>query len=120
MTNATPWSELVAAIPEGWELRESAQLEEVSRARQRDLEASQATTARWRDRAGKAEAEKSQIREALWTIMTQLDSQAEYLGTGDDGTEWINYARSKIQKAYVECGLHLELDAARAALEGEQ
>lgn len=55
-TKESDWSELVAAIPDGWELRESAQLEEVSRERQRDLEASQATTARWRARAEKAEA----------------------------------------------------------------
>lgn len=57
------WDELVAAIPEGWELRESAQLEEVSRVRQRDLEASQATTARWRARAEKAEATIARVHE---------------------------------------------------------
>lgn len=79
-----------------------------------------AQTKKWQERAEKAEAERSQIKDALWTIMNQLDSQAEYLGTGDDGTEWINYARNKIQKAYVECGLHLELDAGPAALQGEQ
>ena len=56
------WDALVAAIPDGWELRESAQLEEVSRVRQRDLEASQATTARWRARAEKAEATITRVR----------------------------------------------------------
>lgn len=59
------WGELVAAIPDGWELRESAQLEEVSRVRQRDLEASQATTARWRDRAERAEATIARVITAL-------------------------------------------------------
>ncbi|MHD0300883.1 hypothetical protein RCF19_33885 [Rhodococcus qingshengii] len=59
------WGELVAAIPDGWELQESAQLEEVSRVRQRDLEASQATTARWRARAEKAEATIARVITAL-------------------------------------------------------
>lgn len=59
------WDALVAAIPDGWELRESAQLEEVSRVRQRDLEASQATTARWRARAEKAEATITRVITAL-------------------------------------------------------
>ncbi|WP_336874441.1 hypothetical protein [Rhodococcus qingshengii] len=59
------WGELVAAIPDGWELQESAQLEEVSRVRQRGLEASQATTARWRARAEKAEATIARVITAL-------------------------------------------------------
>ena len=59
------WDELVAAIPDGWELQESAQLEEVSRVRQRGLEASQATTARWRDRAERAEATIARVITAL-------------------------------------------------------
>lgn len=59
------WGELVAAIPDGWELQESAQLEEVSRVRQRDLEASQVTTARWRARAEKAEATIARVITAL-------------------------------------------------------
>lgn len=77
------WDELVAAIPDGWELRESAQLEEVSRVRQRDLEASQATTARWRARADKAEAAiakveaeaallERMIRTAPWSRYTEV------------------------------------------------
>ena len=77
------WDELVAAIPDGWELQESAQLEEVSRVRQRDLEASQATTARWRARADKAEAAiakveaeaallERMIRTAPWSRYTEV------------------------------------------------
>lgn len=62
-TTELDWEELVAAIPDGWELRESAHLEEVSRVRQRDLEASQATTARWRARAEKAEATIARVHE---------------------------------------------------------
>nr|WP_218681070.1 hypothetical protein [Rhodococcus qingshengii] len=77
------WDELVAAIPDGWELRESTQLEEVSRVRQRDLEASQATTERWRTRAQKAEATMARveaeaallermIRTAPWSRYTEV------------------------------------------------
>lgn len=77
------WDELVAAIPDGWELRESTQLEEVSRVRQRDLEASQATTERWRTRAEKAEATiarveaeaallERMIRTAPWSRYTEV------------------------------------------------
>jgi hypothetical protein len=65
------------AIPDGWELRESAQLEEVSRVRQRDLEASQATTARWRARAEIAEN----------TIVRVCAVEAEYLDPEDTDIE---------------------------------
>lgn len=67
------WDALVAAIPDGWELRESAQLEEVSRVRQRDLEASQATTARWRTRAEKAEATIVRVQNALEGVCDSCD-----------------------------------------------
>ncbi|AKD99199.1 hypothetical protein XU06_22850 [Rhodococcus erythropolis] len=67
------WDALVAAIPDGWELRESAQLEEVSRVRQRDLEASQATTARWRARAEKAEATIAKVEKALEGVCDSCD-----------------------------------------------
>ena len=88
------WGELVAAIPDGWELQESAQLEEVSRVRQRGLEASQATTARWRARAEKAEA-------TIVRVITALEA-AEKSVPDDWGVTYIYTSQL------------------RAALEGEQ
>lgn len=64
-------ADLIAAIPDGWELRESAQLEEVSRVRQRDLEASQATTARWRARAEEAEATIARVEKLKVDLFQQ-------------------------------------------------
>lgn len=100
-TKESDWSELVAAIPDGWELRESAQLEEVSRERQRDLEASQATTARWRARAEKAEA----------TIARVEKLAAEY--ARDDQEHLSTFGQHHPVAGIAH-------DHLRAALEGEQ
>ena len=104
------WDELVAAIPDGWELRESAQLEEVSRVRQRDLEASQATTARWRARAEKAEATIYRVKNALPNIEGINRASSHYDKGWDRGQQILT---EHIQSAITG-------DYLRAALEGEQ
>lgn len=76
------WDALVAAIPDGWELRESAQLEEVSRVRQRDLEASQATTTRWRARAEKAEATIDRVWAIIPRVIQGVGRNATYMDVG--------------------------------------
>lgn len=108
------WDELVAAIPDGWELRESAQLEEVSRVRQRDLEASQATTARWRARADKAEAAIARVGAVIEDLVQNIADDEKTLrspnvsvGEAQELPAVIN-----VQKIY--------LKDLRAALEGEQ
>ncbi|MFF1946796.1 hypothetical protein ACFVWF_32180 [Rhodococcus qingshengii] len=96
------WDALVAAIPDGWELRESAQLEEVSRVRQRDLEASQATTARWRARAEKAEATIARVEKLQGDLFQQGGNLIAQWGAA-------RLIRAALQEGFI-C----------AALEGEQ
>ncbi|OQM82073.1 hypothetical protein [Rhodococcus sp. 66b] len=103
------WDELVAAIPDGWELQESAHLEEVSRVRQRDLEASQATTARWRARAEKAEATIARVENALPDTKDAEADDMHDIGWGRGQQVLAGYIRSAIKG-----------DELRAALEGKQ
>ncbi|BDQ19724.1 hypothetical protein RQN9TF_10960 [Rhodococcus qingshengii] len=102
-------TELIAAIPDGWELRESAQLEEVSRVRQRDLEASQATTARWRARAEEAEATVARVENALPDIKDTKADDMHDIGWDRGQQVLAGYIRSAIRG-----------DELHTALEGKQ
>lgn len=90
------------AIPEGWELRESAQLEEISRSKQRELEAREATIARWRARAEKTEATVARVEKLRFA--------------SDDGSEYEHNPGCGGEPDCPACWA----EGITAALEGEQ